>query len=319
MYVFYHLIPALIGSGHIHKMSNVVNYNSVSRWTKTILLLAVAVVAIVFSAICLMRLNQSKTISLSLFTNVPSALQSKPPSPVQDGLEQNYQMPEETAPVRTRPSISYDTNEPIPPQAIYQSAPLTVNTGTCPEGTERRPPNAIIIGIRKAGTKAILSYLSLHSKIRVTEQDEIHYFDMNNNYYLGNDWYLSKMPCTRPDQITIEKTPAYFFRNYVPERVHWLSPNMKLIIVVREPVERAISDYMQVLTSVYNNDMNLTFEQLAIRNDTGEVDQAYTAIKWSMYYQYMHNWLHWFPLEQFYFIRANDLFRTPSKALEGNV
>ena len=124
------------------------------------------------------------------------------------------------------------------------------------------------------------------------------------------------MPCSKPGQITVEKTPAYFFRNYVPERVHWLNPKMKLILVVREPVERSISDFMQVLSSVYNYNMNQTFEQLAVKKN-GEVDTHYTAVQWSMYYKYMHNWLHWFNLDQFYFIKAADLFTNPSKALVG--
>ena len=244
-------------------MTGLINYSNVSRWTRTLLLLAVSVVAIIFAVVCLVRLKESKTVSLSLFTNVPSAFQTKQPSPVQSNPIPQMAPPDQQAvaepqvaapdqqpasPVveRTKPALLYGPNGPLPATVLYQSPPLTVNPGPCPTGEERKKPDVIIIGIRKAGTKAILSYLDLHTQIRVTEQDEIHYFDMNNNYYLGDDWYLSKMPCTAPGQLTIEKTPAYFFRDYVPERVHWMNPRVKLLVVVREPVERAISDYMQV-------------------------------------------------------------------------
>jgi hypothetical protein len=49
------------------------------------------------------------------------------------------------------------------------------------------------------------------------------------------------MPFTTKDQLTIEKSPAYFISRQVPERVHALNPHMKLILVVRNPITRAIS------------------------------------------------------------------------------
>jgi hypothetical protein len=49
------------------------------------------------------------------------------------------------------------------------------------------------------------------------------------------------MPFTTKDQLTIEKSPAYFVSRQVPERVHKLNPHMKLLLVVRNPVVRAIS------------------------------------------------------------------------------
>ena len=48
------------------------------------------------------------------------------------------------------------------------------------------------------------------------------------------------------DQITIEKTPAYFVSPRVPSRVRKMNESVKLLVIVRDPVERAISDYMQV-------------------------------------------------------------------------
>jgi hypothetical protein len=46
---------------------------------------------------------------------------------------------------------------------------------------------------------------------------------------------------TADDQVTIEKSPSYFVTKSAPQRVHMLDPNMKLIIVVRNPITRAIS------------------------------------------------------------------------------
>lgn len=49
------------------------------------------------------------------------------------------------------------------------------------------------------------------------------------------------MPFTTKDQLTIEKSPAYFVSKQVPKRVYDLNPKMKLILVVRNPITRAIS------------------------------------------------------------------------------
>jgi hypothetical protein len=53
------------------------------------------------------------------------------------------------------------------------------------------------------------------------------------------------MPVSSDKQITIEKTPKYFIDKDAPERVYKMNPNIKLIIVLRDPVIRAISEYTQ--------------------------------------------------------------------------
>ena len=55
------------------------------------------------------------------------------------------------------------------------------------------------------------------------------------------------MPSSRPDQVVIEKTPSYFITTKAPRRVWLMSSQTKLIVVVRDPVRRAISDYAQVI------------------------------------------------------------------------
>lgn len=60
------------------------------------------------------------------------------------------------------------------------------------------------------------------------------------------------MPPTLEGQVTMEKTPSYFVTKEVPERVFKMNPSVKLLIVVRDPVSRAISDYTQA-SRYYNN------------------------------------------------------------------
>lgn len=90
-------------------------------------------------------------------------------------------------------------------------------------------PKAIIIGVRKGGTRALLEMLNLHPAV-VKASQEIHFFDNDENYAKGIEWYRKKMPFSYPQQITIEKSPAYFITEEVPERIYKMNSSIKLLI-----------------------------------------------------------------------------------------
>lgn len=75
--------------------------------------------------------------------------------------------------------------------------------------TSRHLPQAIIIGVRKCGTRALLEMLFLHPQIQKAA-GEVHFFDRDDNYGKGLEWYRRKMPYSFKGQITIEKSPSYF-------------------------------------------------------------------------------------------------------------
>ncbi|XP_055374354.1 heparan sulfate glucosamine 3-O-sulfotransferase 5 [Condylostylus longicornis] len=111
--------------------------------------------------------------------------------------------------------------------------------------TSRRLPQALIVGVRKCGTRALLEMLYLHPRIQKAG-GEVHFFDRDENYMKGLEWYRKKMPHSFRGQITIEKSPSYFVSPEVPERVRAMNASIKLLLIVREPVTRAISDYTQL-------------------------------------------------------------------------
>uniref|UniRef100_A0A8D0C4I6 Sulfotransferase n=1 Tax=Salvator merianae TaxID=96440 RepID=A0A8D0C4I6_SALMN len=101
-----------------------------------------------------------------------------------------------------------------------------------PPGTSRRIPHTIIIGVRKGGTRALLEMLDVHPNI-VVAATEVHFFDWDENYVKGIDWYRSLMPFSYENQITIEKTPGYFTSPQAPERIHDMNSSIKLVIPAR--------------------------------------------------------------------------------------
>ena len=179
---------------------------------------------------------------------------------------------------------------------------------------KRRLPNALVIGIRKGGTRAALDFLSLHPSVRACPR-EVHFFDRQENYVLGNDWYTEQMPLSFPNQIIIEKTPAYFVTEDVPNRVFKMSPYIKLLVVVRDPTVRAISDYAQLFEK--SNGTLSSFEQFITQDPQHRILRKTSPIVTTgMYVDHLNKWLEYFPLGQIHFISGEQLVTNPVHELQ---
>lgn len=116
------------------------------------------------------------------------------------------------------------------------------------------------------------------------------------------------MPPTMIGQITMEKTPSYFVTSEVPRRVKHMNPGMKLIVVVRDPVTRAISDYTQVRSKRVKMPR---FEDLAFVNGSRIVDTSWVPLRIGVYVRHLERWLQYFPLSQFLFVSGERLIADP--------
>lgn len=120
------------------------------------------------------------------------------------------------------------------------------------------------------------------------------------------------MPRSLEGQITMEKTPSYFVTREAPRRIHAMSPDTKLIVVVRNPVTRAISDYAQTLSKTPGLP---SFRALAFRRGLGPVDTAWSAVRIGLYAQHLARWLRYFPLSRFLFVSGERLVSDPAGEL----
>ncbi|KAJ4445600.1 hypothetical protein ANN_12282 [Periplaneta americana] len=297
--------------------------------------------------------------------------------------------------------------------------------------TSRRLPQAIIVGVRKCGTRALLEMLALHPRVQKAA-GEVHFFDRDDNYRRGLEWYRRKMPHSFRGQITIEKSPSYFvtpeldfvelpressdvashplseqlvavFHRFdqlsavdhegrrrvdktqarygyrhrlhlhkiqgqwvtfcslertllstrkgvgsdpiavyecrkeklgkytksvtkelsilnhifaqVPERIRAMNASVKLLLIVREPVTRAISDYTQLRSHAatvtpQQPAAQRSFEQLALRTD-GSVNLAYRPLAISLYHTFLHRWLEVFRRPQILVVNGDLLIEDP--------
>lgn len=175
-------------------------------------------------------------------------------------------------------------------------------------------PQTIIIGVRKGGTRALLEMLDIHPDI-VVAATEVHFFDWDENYVKGLEWYRTLMPFSYPHQTTIEKTPGYFTSVKAPKRIHDMNSSTRLLLILRDPTERVISDYTQVYYNRLENHKPVqAIEEMVIKN--GALNTKYKAIQRSLYDIHMGNWLHYFPLHQIHIVDGGALIKNPVEELQ---
>ncbi len=103
-------------------------------------------------------------------------------------------------------------------------------------------PNFIIIGAQKAGTSSLHNYLSQHPDLFASDPKEIHYFDkwINFGYSLG--WYENHFSSFfRNKKLFFESSPNYIYCESVAQHISKLYPNIKMILILRNPATRAFS------------------------------------------------------------------------------
>ena len=187
-------------------------------------------------------------------------------------------------------------------------------------------PTALIIGAAKCGTSALAEFLAVHPNVAIPKIDyEISYF--NFKYTLNDEWYLRQMPFSNQHQITIESTALYMANKDVPKRVFSLNQKMKLIIILRDPVIRAISHHVELRETMENYRKSMLFLNLtdaqqfenkiidsydnSIYNTNKsstrgvrKISDRWDPIKQGHYYQYIQKCLEYFPKEQFIFLNG---------------
>ncbi|VDN04654.1 unnamed protein product [Thelazia callipaeda] len=127
------------------------------------------------------------------------------------------------------------------------------------------------------------------------------------------------MPETNHATVTVEKTPGYFVCKRAPERIYSLNSTIKLIVVVRNPITRAISDYTQAISKKRRSSLLPSFEEMVLgnsaMNSTGiknGVNASWGAIRIGIYHRHIRRWLKYFSLKQIHFVDGEHLIANPA-------
>ena len=164
----------------------------------------------------------------------------------------------------------------------------------------KRFPTCFLIGVCKCGTQELIDFLNLHPHIKTypstLKNYEMSYF--TSKYKLGDEWLRSQMPCTYSNQMTIMTHAGYFHNSVVPERIKIFNESIKLILMVREPVSRAVPNYMNRLEQHLEFPNSKKFLQYAqknfsqfVLNPYGDVAETNSFVRHSVYDKPMELWL----------------------------
>ncbi len=200
-------------------------------------------------------------------------------------------------------------------------------------GPIRLLPDFIIIGTARSGTTSLYYNICQHPCVLPAAYDELGFFD--SNFHLGLNWYRSLFPTlfskwmvkhNKKFAITGEDTPFYIWSPLVAKRILKILPNVKLIVLFRNPIDRAYSNYH---LGVRAGSENLSFED-AIQVELNQLKnneikpenklEKYTTprsyIAKGFYADQLKIWLKLFNDEQLFIISTEDFESKPQETLD---
>lgn len=122
----------------------------------------------------------------------------------------------------------------------------------------RKSPDFLIIGVQKGGTNSLWHYLQQHPQIVFPKKYDLHYFD--DFYQNGFEWYKEQFPFIDDvnGKLAGEVTPYYIFHPLAIQRIKYHLPTVKLILLLRNPIDRAYSHFQMQIR--HRNEVETDFE-----------------------------------------------------------
>ncbi|MCB9726333.1 MAG: sulfotransferase, partial [Spirochaetaceae bacterium] len=194
----------------------------------------------------------------------------------------------------------------------------------------RALPTFIIAGAQKGGTSSLFAHMVQHPHIVSPRTKEIHYFDLA--YARGAIWYRSNFTWSSrleaTHSITGEASPYYMYHPLAPERIRALLPDVRLIFLLRNPVDRAISQYFHAvrwsqeslgIMDAFDAEVSrLAGEEDRIRRDPGYVSyshQHHSYVDRGRYARQLERFFALFSRDQILVIPSERLYQDPRSVL----
>jgi hypothetical protein len=177
-------------------------------------------------------------------------------------------------------------------------------------------PNFMCLGAAKSGTTTLYDILRQHSDIYTPSFKEPHFFDIPENFNNGLQWYEKTYFKKTDKKIIADFTPSYFFDKNAPRRIfESLGANMKFLVIVRNPVDRAYSHYLHSKRDhheVEKFEKSLELELSRLNQYEQQSDYLFylrhSYIHQGLYSRMLERYLQYFSLDNFLFISFEDEF-----------
>jgi hypothetical protein len=192
-------------------------------------------------------------------------------------------------------------------------------------------PNFLIIGAQKCGTNSLYDLLSQHPSVERAITKELNYFNLH--FEKGIEWYRSQLPLPRRNEerklITGEATPDYLFYPDAASRAAKVVPQARLIVLLRNPVDRAYSHYHHQIRKgreTLGFEEAIEAEQARLRGErdkmlegelsTNSNHRHFSYLSRGVYVDQLLRWWEFYAQEQMLVLKSEDFFERAPEALK---
>lgn len=195
-------------------------------------------------------------------------------------------------------------------------------------------PDLLIAGCQKGGTSSLHTYLAQHPKMFPGDIKEIHFFDGGlqdewDKYAAGEPLYRSYFPQASKVRaaggLTFEASPTYMFSPYAPERMAAMVPDAKIVLLLRDPVERAISHYFHEsrrgresldIEAAFQAEQERLAPAIASGNFKSQAWIRHSYVERGLYAKQIKRLLEYYNQSQIKIYDSADLFAAPATIVE---
>lgn len=196
-------------------------------------------------------------------------------------------------------------------------------------------PDFVIIGCQRGGTSSLYRYLAQHPDISPSLRKETEYFTAR--FPEGEAWYRAHFPLELRHRIaalfgrrrlTFEATPDYLLDPRAPTRCHELLPDAKIVVLLREPGERAFSQFhhnVRLDLESEGFERAIAAEESRIASDIAEMEvnpgtpatafRRYSYLTRGDYAEQLERWFEQYPRDRFLILESEEFFSDPGRVL----
>jgi len=172
------------------------------------------------------------------------------------------------------------------------------------------------IGAQRCGTTTLAKTLAQHPQICMSQPKEVRYFNLgtsyssnkieNKNYYKDLNWYEKHFLHCRTGCLKGEFTVHYLLDKSAPKQIYDLFPNVKLIVSLRNPVDRAYSQYR--LLKYYGNEEVREFD-VVVREEPEYIEKG-------LYCRQLKRYLQYFDMDQIFVVFFEEFVANPNRVMQ---
>ena len=230
------------------------------------------------------------------------------------------------------------TRAAVPHRLKVMGRRMSIRVGSVTPA-KRQLPSFILVGAQRAGTTSLYRALMSHPLIHSANYHKgVNYFDVN--YHRDFAWYQGHFPTASHvrranrsvagEPITFEASGYYMFHPCAPERMAHHLPDVRILAMLRDPVERAFSAYKHELargfeTESFERALDLEDERLAGQAERMLADPGYQSfshrhhayLRRGQYAEQLRRLGEYFPAEQIHAVDSESFFEHPETTFTG--